>query len=115
MIGKIKGILSEVNKNIGLVETSGGVFYQVYLTPSLISHTSPNSPIIIYTYLQVRDDALVLFGFQTKEEHDFYKLLLTVPGVGPKTAYNIISLSNIDDIVEATKKMIWIISPKFQG
>jgi len=104
MIGKLKGILSEVDKNIGLIETSGGVFYQVYLTPSLISRTSPSSPITLYTYLQVRDDALVLFGFQTKEEHDFFQMLLTVPSVGPKTAFNIISLSNIDDIIEATKK-----------
>jgi len=104
MIGKLKGILSEVNKNIGLIETSGGVFYQIYLTPSLISHTSPSSPITLYTYLQVRDDALVLFGFQTKQEHDFFQMLLTVPSVGPKTAFNIISLSNIDDIIEATKK-----------
>lgn len=104
MIGKLKGVLSEVNKNIGLVETSGGVFYQVYLTPFLISHTPLTSPITLYTYLQVRDDALVLFGFQTREEHDFFQLLLTVPGVGPKTAFNIISLSNTDDIIEATKK-----------
>jgi len=104
MIGKLKGILSEVNKNIGLIETSGGVFYQVYLTPFLISHTSTSSPITLYTYLQVRDDALVLFGFQTKQEHDFFQMLLTVPSVGPKTAFNIISLSNIDDIIEATKK-----------
>ena len=104
MIGKLKGILSEVNKNIGLIETSGGVFYQIYLTPSLISHTSPSSPITLYTYLQVRDDALVLFGFQTREEHDFFLMLLSVPGVGPKTAYGIISISNIDEIIEATKK-----------
>ena len=104
MIGKLKGTLSEVNKNIGLIETTGGVFYQVYLTPSLISHSSPKSPISLYTHLQVRDDALVLFGFQTKAEHDFFLMLLSVPGVGPKTAYGIISISNVNEIIEATKK-----------
>ncbi len=88
MIGKLKGKLVEIDKNIGLIETSGGVFYQVFLTPSLIP---PNSPIELYTYLQVRDDALVLFGFETKQQHDFFKLLLTVSGVGPKTAFSVIS------------------------
>ena len=103
MIGKLKGILSEINGNIGLIETSSGVFYQVYLTPSLISLISPKSPIEIYTYLQVRDDALVLFGFETKQQHDFFKLLLTVSGVGPKTAFSVISFIKLDQLVQSVK------------
>jgi len=69
MIGKLKGKLVEVDGNIGLIETSGGVFYQVFLPPSLLSlPPTPYTlhPIELYTYLQVRDDALVLFGFETK-------------------------------------------------
>lgn len=104
MIGKIKGKLIEINNNIGLIETSSGLFYNIYLTHSLLSHLSPPSPIEIYTYLQVREDALVLFGFQTKEESNFFQMLLTVPGVGPKTAFSIISNSSTKDIIEAVKK-----------
>lgn len=100
MIGKLKGILSEINGNVGLIETSGGVFYQVYLTNS---HVAPKSPIEIYTYLQVRDDALVLFGFETKAQHDFFLLLLTVPGVGPKTAFNVIKFVSLDSLVSLVK------------
>ncbi len=103
MIGKLKGQLSEVNGNVGLIETSGGVFYQCFLTPELLAHHRPPCPIVVYTYLQVRDDALVLFGFSSREEHDFFQLLLTVPGVGPKTAYGIISGAKIDEIITATK------------
>ena len=84
MIGKLKGKLVEVDKNVGLIETSGGVFYQVFLPPYFLS-LSVLAQVVIYTYLQVRDDALVLFGFETKEQHDFFLLLLTVSGVGPKT------------------------------
>ncbi|MFA5770719.1 MAG: Holliday junction branch migration protein RuvA [Patescibacteria group bacterium] len=93
MIGKLKGKLVEVDKNIGLVETSGGVFYQVFLPSSFVRQSlgEGGSPIELYTYLQVRDDALVLFGFETKKHHDFFKLLLTVSGVGPKTAFSVIS------------------------
>ncbi|PIQ72325.1 Holliday junction branch migration protein RuvA [Candidatus Roizmanbacteria bacterium CG_4_10_14_0_2_um_filter_36_35] len=103
MIGKLKGKLSEVSGNVGLIETAGGVFYEVFLTPFLISHIPPKSPIEIYTYLQVREDALVLFGFQTKQEYNFFKLLLTVSGVGPKTAFNIISFIKVEELIKAVK------------
>ena len=100
MIGKLKGKLVEVDANVGLIETSGGVFYQVYLPPSLSSKVQNLSSIELYTYLQVRDDALVLFGFETKQQHDFFKLLLTVSGVGPKTAFSVISNIKLDQLVQ---------------
>lgn len=102
MIGKLKGNLVEVDGNVGLIETSSGVFYQVFLPSLLLSLPTTNyplQPIELYTYLQVRDDALVLFGFETKKHHDFFKLLLTVSGVGPKTAFNVISLVPLDKLV----------------
>src|SRR3989339_617593 len=101
MIGKLKGKLVEVDANVGLIETSGGVFYQVYLPPSLSSKVQHLSSIELYTYLQVRDDALVLFGFETKAQHDFFLLLLTVSGVGPKTAFTVISALKTEEIVQA--------------
>jgi len=105
MIGKLKGKLVEVDKNVGLIETSGGVFYQVFLPFSLISNRlTPNPSIIeLYTYLQVRDDALVLFGFETKQQHDFFKLLLTVSGVGPKTAFSVISYLPLGLLVKSVQ------------
>jgi len=100
MIGKLKGKLVEVDKNIGLIETSGGVFYQVFLPTSLVANHKLTTAIELYTYLQVRDDALVLFGFETKQQHDFFLLLLTVSGVGPKTAFNVISHIKLDQLVQ---------------
>ncbi|MEK7177478.1 MAG: Holliday junction branch migration protein RuvA [Patescibacteria group bacterium] len=102
MIGKLKGKLVEVEGNVGLIETSGGVFYQVFLPTSLLSSIiNYPSSIEIYTYLQVRDDALVLFGFETKQQHDFFLLLLSVSGVGPKTAFTVISALKTEEIVRA--------------
>jgi len=101
MIGKLKGKLVEIDGNSGLIETTGGVYYQVYLTPSLINKHL--NDIIIYTYLQVREDALVLFGFEKKDEYDFFKLLLTVSGVGPKTAFSVISYSSSTDLFSAVR------------
>ncbi|KKP67324.1 MAG: Holliday junction ATP-dependent DNA helicase RuvA [Candidatus Roizmanbacteria bacterium GW2011_GWA2_35_19] len=103
MIGKLKGKLSEIDGNVGLIETTGGVFYQVFLTPSLIASHQPLVTFELYTYLQVRDDALVLFGFESKKELDFFKLLLSVSGVGPKTAFNVISFIKPEELYQAVK------------
>lgn len=102
MIGKIKGTLSEIEGNLGLIETTGGVFYQVFLTSNLLAAVIP-SPIEIYTYLQVREDALVLFGFKTKDEYKLFQLLLSVSGVGPKTAYGIVSALKVEDLLTSIK------------
>ncbi|GAB4220008.1 MAG: Holliday junction branch migration protein RuvA [Candidatus Microgenomates bacterium] len=103
MIGKIKGKLNEIEGNLGLIETQGGVFYNVFLTPKTLSRYKVNDNFEVYTYMQVREDAMVLFGFETKKEYEFFKLLLTVSGVGPKTAFSIISFIKIDDLISAIK------------
>ena len=102
MIGKLKGYLHEIDGNVGLIETSSGVFYQVFLQPGMLSRPL-QSEVEMYTYLQVRDDALILFGFQTKGELELYKLLLLVPGVGPKSAFSIASYAPMPDIIQAIK------------
>lgn len=104
MIGKLKGILSELDGNIGLIEIVSGVSYYSYLTPFLISHIPLLSPIEVYTYLQVREDAHTLFAFSTKDEYLLFQLLLSVSGVGPKTAYLVICYSKVDELIQAVKE-----------
>ena len=64
-------------------------------------HQKLGSLIEIYTYLQVRDDAHILFGFATKNDYEIFKQLLSVDGVGPKLAFTIISFTNAKDIETA--------------
>jgi holliday junction DNA helicase RuvA len=104
MIGKLKGILSDIEGNVGLIETSGGVSYRVYLPKSLTSPTFPTTPIELYTHLQVKEDDLVLFGFTTKDDYNFFKLLISVSGVGPKTAYLIISNARLSELIVAIQQ-----------
>lgn len=101
MIGKIKGILSEIDGNIGLVETTSGIFYEVYLTSHLTSHVGVGEPIEAYTYHHIREDIQLLFGFKEKNEHHAFKLLLSVSGVGPKTAFTVISYTGVDPLIAA--------------
>jgi Holliday junction DNA helicase RuvA len=104
MIGALKGTLVNVEGNIGLIETTGGVMYEAYVTTSFLSHTSVGSLVVLLTYLQVRDDALILFGFENKDEQRMFKLLLTVSGVGPKTAFHIISNTVSSELFDAVKQ-----------
>lgn len=103
MIGKIKGKLIELNGNVGLVETSSGVSYEINLTPALISSHQLGKQLEVYTYFQVREDAQVLFGFKTHEEQNLFKLLISVSGVGPKIAFTVVSFSKEDELVSAIK------------
>lgn len=101
MIGKLKGNLAEIEGNIGLVETVSGVFYNVYLPPLLLTPKLIGQPLEIYTYHHIREDIQILFGFQTRKDYQIFTLLLTVSGVGPKTAYSVISYSSVDELIQA--------------
>lgn len=103
MIGKIKGVLAEIDGNIGLVETASGVSYLAHMTPSLLRAHLPGASIEFYTYLQIRDDAHVLFGFQSKNQRQYFELLLGISGIGPKTAFSIISFSEEDEMIQAVR------------
>ena len=102
MIGKISGSLIEIDGNEGLIETSGGVTYRVYLDMATLSRLVP-SPISIYTYLQVREDQQVLYGFDTKEQYKMFQMLLSVDGVGPKTAHSVVGRMPVSQIVDAVR------------
>lgn len=101
MIGKIKGKLVETDGNIGLIETSGGVIYNVYLTPSILKSYDVGKHIEVYTYLQVREDALTLYGFENKSKFQLFQMLLAVDGVGPKSGFNIVSFTDSESIFDA--------------
>lgn len=98
MLAYIKGQLEETGEDHIVVET-GGVGYRLLVPTSVFSDLPPISETIkIYTYLHVREDAMVLFGFLTGEDCDTFKLLITVNGIGPKGAMGILSVMSTYDL-----------------
>ncbi len=63
-----------------------------------LAEVMPGDELKVYTYTSVREDAIWLYGFLDRDSLDFYKLLLTVNGVGPKGAMGILSGASLDDI-----------------
>lgn len=98
MFAYIKGLLEEKGEDHLVVE-SGGIGYLILVPASVITELpSIGEPVKIYTYLHVREDAMVLFGFLTKEDRETFKLLITVNGIGPKGAMGILSALSTYDL-----------------
>lgn len=98
MIGYLKGELAEIKESYVVLEV-GNIGYEVNLPGSaILSLPSKGSTIKLYTYLHVREDAISLFGFLTKDDLEMFKLLITVNGIGPKGALGILSSISADDI-----------------
>ncbi len=98
MIGYLKGELAEVKESYVVLEV-GNVGYEVSLPSSAIMELPPRgSTIKLYTYLHVREDALNLFGFLTRDDLEMFKLLITVNGIGPRGALGILSAISADEI-----------------
>jgi Holliday junction DNA helicase RuvA len=92
MIYNVKGILTYTEPTFAVVEC-GGVGFKCFVSMTTLQNlTSIGTEVNLFTYMSVREDAMDLFGFATKDELDAFKLLITVSGVGPKAAMAILSV-----------------------
>ena len=100
MLSFIKGeILSKSAKSIVLLVNNIG--YKIFTTQNLLEKLKPAATLELHTHLRHKDDALDLYGFKTKEELEFFELLLTVSGVGPKSALGVLEVAKLSDIKKA--------------
>lgn len=98
MIAFLNGELSAIYEDKIVIEVSG-IGYNVLMPASSVSSLPGiGNKVKIYTYLSVREDAMWLYGFTTKDDLDLYKLLITVNGVGPKAALQLLSFMDGNDL-----------------
>lgn len=100
MIASISGRVQEVYTDSLVVEV-GGVGLQVYAPAPYRDRLQAGESIFLHTYLVVREDALTLYGFETRESRELFSLLLGVNGVGPRMALSILSTLSPDAIRRA--------------
>ena len=91
MFYSVRGKLIHIEVNIAVVECAG-VGYKCQTTMNTLKKLKPDSEVTLYTYLNVREDAMELFGFATTEELGIFKTLIGVSGVGPKVGLAILSV-----------------------
>lgn len=97
MYAFIFGTVEETDKN-GIVLSAGDIGYYLQCPASVMNAVSAGEKRKIYTYLHVREDAIVLFGFLTKEDKAMFLRLISVSGIGPKIALQVLSSISAGDL-----------------
>lgn len=98
MIRYIKGTLEMIEEDAVILDNHG-IGYRVLVSPAMLdSLPDMGSEMRIYTYLNVREDAMQLFGFGSMDELEIFKMLITVSGIGPKAGLSILGTLSADDI-----------------
>jgi holliday junction DNA helicase RuvA len=92
MIGSVRGTVIERGANGEALVEVGGVGYRVLVPLSAVPTLHPGAPTFLFTHLHVREDAMVLYGFPTRDERDTFEALIGATGVGPKLALAILSV-----------------------
>lgn len=98
MISYIRGELCDIEEQKAIVDVNG-VGYGIYMPQQALSLLPPmGQQVKIHTYLNIREDAMQLFGFLTKEDLNVFRLQIGVNGIGPKAGLNILSCLSPDEL-----------------
>ena len=101
MIGKLTGILGDKAPPQVLVEC-GGVGYEVFVPMSTFYNLpARGEPVSLLTHFVVREDAQILYGFETPAERESFRQLIKIAGVGPRTALAVLSGMTVADLAHA--------------
>ena len=98
MYSDIKGELAEVNTDHIVIDV-GGIGYMIYIPAQSLNYLPGIGEMLkVHTYLYMREDAMILYGFLTKDDLEMFKLLITVSGIGPKGGLAVLSTLSSDDL-----------------
>lgn len=97
MIASLRGNLLAVGPDSAVIET-GGIGFQVFVPRPVARRLQVGAEVLLHTYLHVREDALVLYGFESPEQRAFFETLLGVSGVGPRMALSLLSAAPLDQL-----------------
>lgn len=100
MIAHISGKIIDQNERELTIETNG-IGYSVATVPH---HYNIGESVSLFTHLVIKDDAHELYGFVQKRERDFFKILIGVSGVGPKTALHMLTLYPLGTLANIIKQ-----------
>ncbi len=96
MIGYIKGTVEEMWEE-GILLECAGIGYRIFVPSLFLNRLSIGETRKIYTYLSVKEDSMTLFGFADRDSLETYKRLLSVNGIGPKAAMNVLSFMTAEE------------------
>ena len=102
MIASLRGQVTELGSRYAVVEVNN-VGYKVFLTDDSVHSLKVGVETFLSIYNVIREDANDLYGFLARKERDFFELLISISGIGPKSALNILSLVSSDTLAGAIR------------
>lgn len=100
MIASLRGkIIAEKDKYV--IVDVGGIGYKVYTLLENLIPLAKEKEVFFYVYTHIREDAFDLYGFLEEKEMEFFELLLSISGIGPKSALGILSIASIETLKKA--------------
>ena len=114
MIGYIKGKATIVSKEFCFIE-AGGIGYRVFISEMSRQKIHLGTPVRLLTYMAVREDAILLYGFLTQEEYNLFLILISVSKIGPKVAMGILSVMEPADFVLSIRNRNLSVFTKLPG
>lgn len=96
----LKGTVVHTFENFAVLDI-GGIGFKIYSSLSSLSKITQNNNYNFYTYTNIREDAFDIYGFITQEELNFFEMLLSVSGVGPKAALAVLSALSPSGVAKA--------------
>jgi len=101
MLSYIKGKLEYVSEKFIVVENNG-IGYNINVSEKTINTLKKiNGDVKVFTYMNIKEDEISLYGFIEKKEVDFFNMLISVSGIGPKSALSILDVLTVNEIVNA--------------
>ncbi|MEX0931962.1 MAG: Holliday junction branch migration protein RuvA [Candidatus Paceibacterota bacterium] len=100
MIAQLTGTVAHIEEKY-IILSVHDVGYRLFITLESLSQISVGETRTFWTHLVVREDVLDLYGFLSLKEKQFFELLISVSGVGPKTALSILSIAGIETLTQA--------------
>ena len=95
MISYVKGMLEDISDS-GIVVEAGGIGYFISMPPSISVKYKQHTEVKIHTYMNVKEDGISLFGFESQKQLELFKKLTSVSGVGGKTAMALLGVCSVN-------------------
>ena len=114
MIGFLRGKVAGFKTDYCLLDV-GGVGYRVFIPNNTRCKLTLNETAMLYTYMNVYQDGITLYGFYTEEEYDVFQLLIGVSGIGPKVALGILSAITVNALCKAIQNKQATLLTKLPG
>ena len=114
MIGFLRGQVATLKTDYCLLDVNG-VGYRVFVAGSTRNKLRLKEEAQLFTYMNVYQDGITLYGFASEEEYDIFQLLIGVSGIGPKVALGILSAITVESLCKAIQNKQGTVLTKLPG